>query len=58
MATKKIGRPTDAKKDFMLRTRIDEDTLKKLDDVATKKQKSRSEVVRDGVILQYDIINK
>ena len=31
MATKKVGRPTDNVKDFMLRTRMDKETVDKLE---------------------------
>lgn len=58
MATKKIGRPTDSLKSYMLRTRMDEETVKMLDSICECKQKSRSEVVRDGIALQYADISK
>ena len=37
-ATKKIGRPTESKKDFMLRTRIEPEILKKLEAIAEKEK--------------------
>lgn len=58
-ATKKIGRPTESKKDFMLRTRLDEETLDKLNEITKIKGITKSEVVRYGIEIQYDtIVNK
>lgn len=57
-ATKKMGRPTEAKKDFMLRTRIEPEILKKLEVVASENKISKSEVVRRGIELQYENLNK
>lgn len=57
-ATKKIGRPTEAKKDFMLRTRIEPEILKKLEVIAEKEKISKSEVVRRGIEIQYDALTK
>lgn len=51
----------DNPKDFMLRTRLDEETLEKLDYSAEKFNLSRSEVVRRGIEDQYQkakIVNK
>lgn len=53
---KKIGRPTESKKDFVLRTRLDEEILKKLNTVAKIKNISKSEVVRHGIEIQYETI--
>lgn len=49
MATQKIGRPTDSPKDYMLRVRMDQETLAKLDKCCEVSGKSRSEVVRQGI---------
>lgn len=54
MATKKIGRPTKSLKDYMLRTRLDKETVEKLDCVTKQLHLTRSEVVRKGIELQYD----
>lgn len=43
----------DNTKDFMLRTRIDDETFKKLDYVSEKNGISRSEVVRRGIESEY-----
>lgn len=46
MKNKKIGRPTDNRKDFMLRVRMDDQTLMLLDEICSYYERSRSEVVR------------
>lgn len=43
----------DNPKDFMLRTRVDSETLKKLDYSAEKLGISKSEVVRKGIEDEY-----
>ena len=43
----------DNPKDFMLRTRLDEETLEKLDYSAEKFNVSRSEIVRRGIEDEY-----
>lgn len=43
----------DNPKDFMLRTRLDEETLSKLDYSAEKFKVSRSEIVRRGIEYEY-----
>lgn len=58
MATKKIGRPTKSPKDYMLRTRLDKETVEKLDYVAEQSQLTRSEIVRKGIEMQYDQLQK
>lgn len=49
MATSKMGRPTDSPKDYMLRVRLDEKTLKKLDECASIMETSRSHAVRIAI---------
>lgn len=46
----------DNPKDYMLRTRLDQKTLQKLDAVALKKDITRSEIVRTGIEMQYKAI--
>lgn len=58
MATPKMGRPTDSPKDYMLRVRLDAQTLAMLDTCCEKKGISRSEVVREGIKCQYDDLKK
>ncbi len=48
----------DNTKDFMLRTRLDDETLKKLDYSAEKFGISRSEVVRKGIEHEYQKASK
>lgn len=43
----------DNPKDYMLRTRLDQKTLQKLDAVALEKTTTRSEIVRIGIEMQY-----
>ncbi len=43
------GRPTDKRKDTVLRLRIDADTHKKLGDCAVRKKVSMSELVREAI---------
>lgn len=50
---KKGTKLTNNPKDFMLRTRLDEETLNKLDYSAEKFGISRSEVVRKGIDDEY-----
>ena len=46
---KKIGRPTDSPKNVMMRFRIDDETLRKLDECSKILKISRSEVLRAEV---------
>ena len=58
MATRKMGRPTESLKDYMLRVRIDKETLEKLDTCCKTEKLSRSEIVRKGIQEQYDRLKK
>ena len=58
MATPKIGRPTESPKDYMLRVRMDKETLAKLDKCCEEESLSRSEIVRKGIQEQYDRLEK
>ncbi len=49
MSAAKMGRPTDSPKDYMLRVRMDEQTLQKLDDCATAMGTNRSHAVRVAI---------
>ena len=44
----------DNPKDFMLRTRIDKETLEKLDYLVEKEGSDRSKVIRKGIEIQYE----
>lgn len=48
----------DNPKDFMLRTRLDDETVKKLDYSAEKFNVSRSEIVRRGIEDEYQKAKK
>jgi len=52
-AMKKGTKLTDNPKDFMLRVRLDSNTLEQLDTCCKIDQKSRSEIVREGIHEQY-----
>jgi metal-responsive CopG/Arc/MetJ family transcriptional regulator len=52
-AIKKGTKLTDNPKDFMLRVRLDEQTLAELDYCCEVEQASRSEVVRQGIHERY-----
>lgn len=58
MATKKKGRPTSSPKDYMLRVRMDRETVDKLDTICKAQNISRSEAVRNGIEVQYREIKK
>lgn len=57
-AIKKGTKLTENPKDFMLRVRLDSQTLSKLDVVCLQEDKSRSEVVREGIEEKYKKIKK
>lgn len=52
-AMKKGTKLTDTPKDYMLRVRMDNDTVEKLDYITEKLNISRSEVVRKGIESLY-----
>ena len=55
----KKGRPvSENKKDYMLRVRMDKETLSKLDACCETENKTRSEIFRKGIEEQYDRIEK
>lgn len=58
MANKKLGRPTNNPKNFMLRVKMDKDTLDKLDECCNIKKKNRSEFVRESIQEKYDELKK
>lgn len=57
-AMRKGTKLTGESKDFMLRVRIDKNTLHKLDSVCKEHELNRSEVVRNGIEQQYQQIKK
>ena len=58
MGIKKGTKLTDSPKDKILRVRIDEDTDHKLQKICQHTNKSKSEIVRDGIDEQYAKIKK
>ena len=58
MANKKMGRPTDSPKTFMLRVKMDKDTLDKLDECCELENTNRSEFVRKSINEKYESLNK
>ena len=57
-AMKKGTKLTDSPKEYMLRVRMDNSTLEKLDLICKNEQKSRSEIVREGIEEKYQKIKK
>lgn len=49
---------SDNPKDYMLRVRMDQETLRQLDECCKAEQLSRSEIVRKGIAEQYGRIKK
>ncbi|MBD5143290.1 MAG: CopG family transcriptional regulator [Ruminococcus sp.] len=57
--SKKMGRPCkDNPKDTRIQVRLDKETLKKLDECAKEKNTTRSEVIREGIDLVNDELQK
>ncbi len=56
--SRKIGRPTDSLKNVKLQIRVDNETLRKLDDYAARLQSTRSGVVRKGIELVGELLDK
>ena len=55
----KKGRPaSESPKDYMLRVRLDKETLTQLDECCEVEGKSRSEIVRQGIEEQHRQIKK
>ena len=57
-AMKKGTKLTDNPKDYMLRVRMDKETVEKLDKIGEVESASRSEVVRNGIEEQYQKLKK
>lgn len=58
MGIQKGTKLTDKPKDKILRVRIDDETEKKLTEICESENKSKSDVVRTGIELQYAKIKK
>ena len=50
---KKIGRPTEAKKDLCIKLRLDQDTNEKLEICMKIKHKNKSEIIRSSILEMY-----
>ena len=57
-AMKKGTKLTDNPKDYMLRVRMDKETVEKLDKICEVESASRSVVVRNGIEEQYQKLKK
>ncbi|WP_303997111.1 ribbon-helix-helix protein, CopG family [Megamonas hypermegale] len=55
---KKIGRPTTSPKNTMIRVRMDDETIKKMDSCAKKLNTTRSEIIRNSIVEFYQKMNK
>ena len=56
--SRKIGRPTDSLKSVKLQIRVDDETMRKLDDYAARLQSTRSGVDRKGIELVGELLDK
>ena len=54
MAAKKLGRPTDSRKDSEIRVRANPETIRKLLVCSEKLNTNKSEIVRKGIDKMYD----
>lgn len=55
---KKMGRPTDDKKDLTLKLRLSSNDIAKLDYCCQKTNKYKSEIIREGIDKVYTELNK
>lgn len=55
---KKLGRPTDSPKTFMLRVKMDKETLTELDECCKVERTNRSEFVRRAIHEKYSGLKK
>ncbi len=57
--TPRTGRPkSENPKDARIGVRLDEETVRKLDEVASIKNESCSQVIRRGIEREYEDVNK
>lgn len=54
----KRGRPTESPKTAMVRVRMDEETVKMMDECAEKMNTTRSDIIRTGITKVYAEIKK
>ena len=50
---KKMGRPTEARKDLVIKCRIDQDTNEKLEICMEIEHKNKSEMIRSSILEMY-----
>ncbi|WP_242942207.1 hypothetical protein [Provencibacterium massiliense] len=55
---KKMGRPTNNPKSTMFRVRLDDESIKKLEESAEALSTTKSDVVREGIDLVYKSLKK
>lgn len=53
-----MGRPTDSPKNKLLQVRLDNETFEKLNECVKEEKSTRSDIVRKGIIMVYDDIEK
>ncbi len=58
MSPKMGQKLTDNPKDKMIRVRMDEDTVQKLDYLVKESNSDRSKVIRNGIEIQYESVKK
>ena len=58
MGKKKMGRPTDNPKNISVKFQADDETFKKLKECSEKMQVSRAEVIRQGIHMVHDDLEK
>ena len=54
MAAKKLGRPTDSRKDSEIRVRANPETMRKLTVCSERMKTNKSDIVRRGIDKIYD----
>lgn len=54
----KMGRPTDNPKNKEIKIRIDEGTLKHLEEISEAQKITRAAVIRKGIEIQYQQLKK
>ena len=58
MSPKTGQKLTDNPKDSVIRARVNKDTVEKLDCLVKEQNSSRSEIIRKGIEIQYEALNK
>ncbi len=58
MSPKMGQKLTDNPKDKMIRVRMDEDTVQKLDYLVKESNSDRSKVIRNGIEIQYESVKE